>query len=82
MNYLTMKKASLGILLIVILGSCKKDYVCSCDYYTNDAYTTSDPTIFHESKRVAKKKCEDLNDEGNLVFGGMNFHNETRCSLN
>lgn len=76
-----MKKASLGILLIVILASCKKEYVCSCDYYTNDSYNTSNTTIFNETKPKAKAKCEDLNDEGTLVFGGMTFHNETRCSL-
>ena len=82
MNNLPMKKAFLGILFIVILSSCKKNYVCSCEYYTNDSFTSSGTTTFNESKRVAKKKCEDLSDEGYLVFGGMTFHNETRCSLN
>ena len=77
-----MKKASLGILFIVILSSCKKNYVCSCDYYTNGSLSTTGATTFNESKRSAKKKCEDLNDEGTLVFGGMTFNNETRCSLN
>jgi hypothetical protein len=81
MKNLPMKKACLGILLIVILSACKKNYVCSCDYYTNGSMNTSATTTFNESKRVAKKKCEDLNDEGTIVFGGMTFHNETRCSL-
>jgi hypothetical protein len=83
MNNLPMKKASLGILFIAILSlsSCKKNYVCYCEYYTNGTMTTTGTTPFNETKRVAKKKCKDLNDEGNIVFGGMNFHNETRCSL-
>lgn len=76
-----MKKLSIGILFIAVLVSCKKKYDCSCDYYSNGSLQTTQVTTFNETKPKAKAKCEDLNDEGTLVFGGMTFNNETRCSL-
>lgn len=76
-----MKKLSFGIVLMTILVSCKKEYNCYCEYYSNGSVVTSGNTVFNETKREAKKKCKDLNSEGGFVMGGMAFNNETRCSL-
>ena len=76
-----MKKLSVGILLVVGLASCKKEYDCSCEYYMNGSLQTTNVTKFNETKSKAKAKCEDLNSEGSFVFGGNVVQNETRCEL-
>ncbi len=76
-----MKKLSFGILFIAILGSCKKDHDCYCEYYSNGALQTTNITTFNETKMKAKKRCKDLNSEGGFAWGGMSIQNETRCTL-
>lgn len=76
-----MKKIVFGFLFVTVLVSCKKNHDCSCDYYSNGEKQTTHVTPFKETKVTAKKKCEDLNSEGSLTYGGMTFHNETRCTL-
>ncbi len=77
-----MKKLSVGVLLIVILSSCKKDYECYCEYYTNGSLQTTNTYTFKETKAKAKKKCDEMNSEGSFVWGGMTAQNETKCTLN
>jgi hypothetical protein len=76
-----MKKVFFGFLFITVLVSCKKNHDCSCDYYTNGSKQTTNVTTYKETKVTAKKKCENLNGEGSIAFGGMSVHNETRCTL-
>lgn len=76
-----MKKLTLGLLFITILASCKKNYECACDYYANGSYQTSDVTIFKDTKAKAKSNCNELNNSGNFVSGGMSIQTETKCTL-
>lgn len=78
---LPMKKLTLGIILITAFASCKKDYNCSCDYYANEQYQVTNETKITATKFKAKKECKDMNSDVNLVFGGTNYHTESRCSL-
>jgi hypothetical protein len=50
-----MKKLSVGILFLTVLVSCKKNYDCSCDYYSNGAKQTTNVTQFNETRAKAKR---------------------------
>lgn len=49
-----MKKVIVSSLAILMLASCKKDWVCKCSDY-DEVYTYS---IHNRTKRDAKKQCE------------------------
>ncbi len=76
-----MKKLTLGLLFIIVLASCKKNYECACDYYMNGSLQTSDVRTFKNTKAKAESSCNGLNNSGNFVSGGMNIETETKCTL-
>lgn len=76
-----MKTLIFGILLLTTLGACKKDYNCSCDYYAEEAYQTTEVTKITATKYKAKKECKEMNNDVSLSYGGNVYHAERKCSL-
>ena len=62
-----MKKVVLvGVVALLGLASCKKDYTCECSVTSGGVTVSSDEleyTISNSTKSNATSECDDLNDE-------------------
>ena len=50
------------LLIIPLLSSCKKDYICDCGEGTDGLIMYYSSTNFHTSQKDAKKMCDELNN--------------------
>lgn len=57
---------SLGIIVIILMASCKKKYNCNCDIIPN----TSAATIDHKVYQVTARKKSDAKESCEKMFQG------------
>jgi hypothetical protein len=77
-----------GALVMISLGSCKKDYVCSCHETTTYLVTggvlndfTSNLVMNNTFEQNAVEACAQVETEGNYTSPDGNYVNTADCTL-
>lgn len=75
-----MKKSIALIVFAALMGSCKKDYVCSCTVTaTGSPSTTSKITVKEVTKKQAEAKCN--SGDETVTVQGFGFTQTKTCTL-
>lgn len=69
------------LLILLSLYSCKKDYNCSCDIYSQGQYASTQVEVIKDTKYAAKKTCQSKNSKSQFGVAGYSIDLESRCEL-